>query len=123
MRMRSKLAAGGGGREKSAGLVERPWQWPGLQSGKEQSKPHSYHLLCHMSSQQGWERPAKPAKGSSHVAGHSPRALVLHTGPDAGRTPSSCSLSKSVLGLSLCPCPCEGVQGMRQLAESTSAAP
>lgn len=78
-------------------MVELPRLWPGLWSGKEESRPQSCQLLCLMSSQQGWGRPARPAKRSSHVAGHGPRAPVPHTGPGAGRTPPSCSLSTSIV--------------------------
>lgn len=34
------------------GLDGLPWQWPGLWGGKEQSRPQSCHLLCHVSSHQ-----------------------------------------------------------------------
>lgn len=70
MRSKRKLE-----KEKGTGvwaLDELPWQWPGLWGGKEQSRPQSCHLLCHVSSQEQGKR-AKPSWKCSHVAGHSPR--------------------------------------------------
>ena len=81
------------------GVEELPWQWPSLWGGKEQSRPQSCQLLCHVSSLQGRGRPAKPAWKRSHVAGHSPR------GAWSGKATSSCSLGSRMLCVSVCPCP------------------
>lgn len=64
-------------------LDGRPWQWPGLWGGKEQSRPQSCHLLCPESSH-GSGKALSLSWKCSHAAGS---GSPLAPGLGAGRPP------------------------------------